>query len=115
MNMMLEMQENVAEAALASATLSGEATVADVEELKLLLVKAFSGANEVNLDLGGVLQADAAVLQLIHSARMTAKDIGSRMIFSPEPSVGFLKALSAAGFCPEEILGINGNGSLRKE
>ncbi len=81
----------------------GSFTIYETAALREAMVSAFDGPEGLILDLGGVTECDAAGVQLICSARLTARKTG-KTFHVQAVSNAVVQAMEGVGLDPFDIL-----------
>lgn len=103
-------------------SISGPMTIPHVGEIRLELLKAFEGAEQLCLDLAGVNEIDLAGLQLLCSAHRSSLQSDKRLFFSKcnneivrtvSKEAGFLRHVGCAHDSEKTCLWLGGNNSCQ--
>ena len=84
-------------------SIQGPLTINEAAAIRDEMIKCFDGYDDIIIDLNDVSEFDAAGIQLICSARLTAQEKrkGFKVAGASMNSIG---ALERAGFNPDEVL-----------
>ncbi|RJX35968.1 MAG: STAS domain-containing protein [Desulfurivibrio sp.] len=84
--------------------IDGDLTICRVAELRERLLTFVVTVNEVEVDLRGVTDCDAAGLQLLVSLKRTAEEAGKQFLLTNLPSslVELIRGLGLEAACPVE-------------
>ena len=83
----------------ATVRVQGRASVSSAATVRACLIEALESANSVAVDLAEITDADASLVQLLLSARVTADEAGVDLRVSRR-GYGFERALVDSGFDP---------------
>ncbi len=78
--------------------LDGNLTLAQAEELRMLLIKAVINVDQVTLEFGNVHEVDLSCLQLLCSAHRSAVRMNKRVAFAGRRPEAFNKVVRDAGY-----------------
>ncbi len=79
-------------------TLDGDLTLAQAEELRMLLIKSIINVDELTLEFGDVRDVDLSCLQLLCSVHRSAVRMNKRVAFSGSRPEAFDKVMRDAGY-----------------
>jgi len=83
---------------IAFLTLSSDLTIEHAEDLKVLILKALSGADQVVLDIKNVSDCDLSALQIFCAAHRTAVQQQKQIALAQSSSKTFRRTVAGAGY-----------------
>jgi anti-anti-sigma regulatory factor len=97
MKMDLTIEENASRLLL-----SGEFSLLDIVQIKADLTQALDGAQRIIIDTSGLTAIDAACLQLLHAAHLSARSKGKELEIDSSPAEVFKRQILRAGFIHQQ-------------
>jgi len=80
---------------------SGAVTIRQADDIAGRLKLALATADRIEIDCGGVTEADTAFIQLIIATRKSALKAGKALVLSAPAKGDLLKTLAAIGIQPD--------------